>query len=83
MARNIIGSDKFIELFVKTPIDECIARDPKGLYKKAIAGELDSLIGYNSEYLAPKNPDIIISSEENTVDNCVNEIIIEIDKRWS
>jgi len=45
MARNVIGNDNFIELFVKTPVEECIVRDPKGLYKKALSGKIENFIG--------------------------------------
>jgi adenylylsulfate kinase len=57
-------------------IQECIKRDPKGIYKKAISGEIKTLVGYNSEYLTPENPDIVIDTENNTVDECVKNIAV-------
>lgn len=58
MARELIGENEFIEVFVDTPIDECMKRDPKGLYKKAKAGEIDNFTGISSPYEAPENPEI-------------------------
>jgi len=49
--------------YVKCSIDECAKRDPKGLYKKAQNGEINTLIGYNSEYHEPENPDLVLDSE--------------------
>ena len=59
-AKDIIGDENFIELFISTPIDECKARDPKGLYKKAINGEINNFIGVDesSPYEIPDSPDI-------------------------
>lgn len=48
--------------YVSCPITECISRDPKGLYKKAINGEIETLVGYNSEYLPPDLPDITLET---------------------
>lgn len=58
MARELIGDGEFIEVFVDTPIEECVKRDPKGLYKKAKAGEIDNFTGISSPYEAPDNPEI-------------------------
>ena len=60
-ARNVIGSD-FIEVFVNTPIEECIKRDPKGLYEKAIAGEIKGFTGIDAPYEEPLSPEICLSN---------------------
>ena len=60
-ARNVIGSD-FIEVFVNTPIEECIKRDPKGLYKKAIAGEIKGFTGIDAPYEEPLSPEISLDN---------------------
>ena len=60
-ARNVIGSD-FIEVFVNTPIEECIKRDPKGLYKKAMAGEIKGFTGIDAPYEEPLSPEICLSN---------------------
>ena len=59
MARDLIG-DHFVEIFIDTPVEECIKRDPKGLYKKALAGEIPNFPGVNSVYESPQSPDIHI-----------------------
>jgi len=71
-ARKLIGDD-FIEIFVNTSIDECIKRDPKGLYKKAINGEIKGFTGIDAPYEEPQNPEIEIKSM--TIDESVNFII--------
>ncbi|HNC16913.1 MAG TPA: adenylyl-sulfate kinase [Accumulibacter sp.] len=60
MAREMIGKDDFIEVFVDTPLEVCEQRDPKGLYKKARKGEILDMTGINSPYEPPENPDIVI-----------------------
>ena len=61
MARQLIGEEHFIEVFVDTPINICEERDPKGLYKKAREGKLPNFSGISSPYEAPENPDIRIT----------------------
>ena len=58
MARELMPEGEFVEVFVDTPIDECVRRDPKGLYKKAMAGQIPNFTGISSPYEAPENPDI-------------------------
>jgi len=72
-AREVIGSD-YVEVFVNTPVEECINRDPKGLYKKAIAGEIKGFTGINSPYEEPLNPEINLKnlSIEKSVEILIN-----------
>ncbi len=63
MARELIGQDNFIEVFVDTPLAVCEQRDPKGLYKKARSGQLANMTGINSPYEAPLSPNCILSHE--------------------
>jgi len=58
MARELIGEDNFIEVFVNTPLQVCEERDPKGLYKKARSGQLPNMTGINSPYEQPENPSV-------------------------
>ena len=60
-ARGVIGSDYF-EVFVNTPIEECLKRDPKGLYKKAIAGEIKGFTGIDAPYEEPLSPEISLDN---------------------
>ena len=64
----------FIEVFVDTPIEECIKRDPKGLYKKALNKEIKNFTGIDSPYEKPDNPEIILSYK-NSVEENVNKLI--------
>ena len=73
-AREIIGED-FIEVFVDTPLEECIKRDPKGLYKKALKGEIKNFTGIDSPYEKPIHPDIYIDTTKNDIISSVNLII--------
>ncbi|MBN9074191.1 MAG: sulfate adenylyltransferase subunit CysN [Rhizobiales bacterium] len=58
MARDLMNEGEFVEIFVDTPIEECMRRDPKGLYRKAMAGEIKNFTGIDSPYEAPEKPEI-------------------------
>ncbi|MDN5680196.1 MAG: adenylyl-sulfate kinase [Ewingella sp.] len=64
MVRELLDKDQFIEIFVDTPLAICEARDPKGLYKKARAGELKNFTGIDSAYQAPEAPDVHLDGEQ-------------------
>ncbi len=74
-AKQIIGEDRFIEIFVNTPVEVCAERDVKGLYKKAFAGEIKNFTGVSSPYEAPKSPDIEIKTQEEDIDISTQKII--------
>ncbi|WP_067222250.1 sulfate adenylyltransferase subunit CysN [Stappia indica] len=75
MARELFPEGRFIEVFVDTPIEECRRRDPKGLYRKADAGELRNFTGVDSPYEAPENPEIHIRTVGRDPEEIVDEII--------
>ncbi|HEY4193606.1 MAG TPA: sulfate adenylyltransferase subunit CysN [Mesorhizobium sp.] len=60
MARDLFPQGEFIEVFIDTPLEECIKRDPKGLYRKAQAGEIENFTGISSPYEAPETPEVHI-----------------------
>ena len=62
MARELVGDGEFIEVFVDTPIEVCMQRDPKGLYKKAKAGEIKNFTGIDSPYEAPEHAELTIDT---------------------
>ena len=62
MARDLVEADEFIEVFVDTPIEVCMQRDPKGLYEKARAGTIKNFTGVDSPYEAPENPELAIKT---------------------
>lgn len=61
--------------YIKCPIEVCAARDPKGLYAQASSGEIDTLIGINSEYRAPQNPDIVVDTDSLSLEDAVNALV--------
>ena len=75
MARDLLSSDEFFEIFVNTPLEECEKRDPKGLYKKARAGELKNFTGIDSLYEEPENPDIILDTASSNAEELTDQII--------
>jgi adenylyl-sulfate kinase len=64
LAKQIIGNENFIEVFIDTPLEICEKRDPKGLYKKARLGEIREFTGISSPYEFPINPDLTITTNE-------------------
>lgn len=64
MVRDQLGEGRFIEVFVDTPLSVCEARDPKGLYKKARAGELRNFTGIDAVYEAPESPEIHLDGQQ-------------------
>jgi adenylyl-sulfate kinase len=79
MAREIIGPARFIEVFVDTPLSVCEARDVKGLYRRARAGEIPSFTGVSAPYEAPEHPDVRIDTSALTVETAVAEILGRLD----
>ncbi len=73
-AREIIGNDSFLEIYLDTPLAVCEGRDPHGLYKKARAGELSEFTGISSPYEAPDNPEITINTQDTDIETCINTI---------
>ena len=68
-ARSIFNEGDFIEVFVDTPVEVCIKRDPKGLYKKAVKGEIPNFTGVGQDYERPSNPDLKLDGEEDVQKN--------------
>ncbi|MEI4550685.1 adenylyl-sulfate kinase [Pseudoalteromonas spongiae] len=81
MVRELVDDGEFIEVFLDTPLAVCETRDPKGLYKKARAGEIKNFTGIDSTYEAPESPEISLDTGANTVADSVNQIIAELKQR--
>jgi bifunctional enzyme CysN/CysC len=79
MARELVSNGDFIEIFVDTSIEVAEARDPKGLYKKARSGEIPNFTGISSPYEKPISPEIILETEKNDIDKCVQIILDYLD----
>jgi len=73
-ARHIIGSDDFSEIYVHASFETCASRDVKGLYAKALAGEIKNFTGLDSPFDVPSSPLIKLDTEINTVDQCAVEL---------
>ena len=69
-----IRPEIFKEIFIKASIDECKKRDVKGLYSKAISGEIENFTGISSPYEDPKNPDLILNTEKESIEESVNKL---------
>lgn len=80
-AREIIGDKDFVEVFVDCPLEVCEQRDVKGLYKRARKGEIKNFTGIDSPYEAPQNPEISVRSDQLSIDQCVEEVLIELEKK--
>ncbi|MCL4104766.1 UNVERIFIED_CONTAM: hypothetical protein GTU68_034205 [Idotea baltica] len=77
--REISGEGKFIEVFVDASLETCEARDPKGLYKKARAGEIKEFTGVNAPYEAPENCELHLDSNSKGIEELANEVIAHLD----
>jgi len=81
MVKEIMGSEDYIEIHVSTPLEECIRRDVKGLYKRALNGEIPNFTGVSSPYEEPVSPDLIIDTTDQSFDNCLTRIFDLIKSR--
>lgn len=81
LVRSLVEEGEFIEIFVDTPLEICEERDPKGLYKKARAGEIKEFTGIDSPYETPLDPEIILEAGNHAVEACVDEILGELETR--
>jgi len=74
-ARKLISSDDFIEIYCKSSLETCEMRDVKGLYKKARAGEIKNYTGIDSPYEVPENPELIIDTDNQSLEESVSSIL--------
>lgn len=79
-AKSRMREDAFLLVYVKASLETCIERDVKGLYKKALAGELSDFTGVSAPYEQPVNPDIILDTDEQPLDECVDELFETVSK---
>lgn len=74
-AKELIGNERFVEVFVDAPVDVCQIRDPRGHYREAEQGDFPSLPGAAAVYEPPENPDLVLLTNEKTVDQCIAEVV--------
>ena len=75
MVRELLEAGEFIEIFVDTPLEDCIARDPKGLYRRALAGEIKNFTGVDQPYEVPENPELHLMAGSKDADRLASEVI--------
>jgi adenylylsulfate kinase len=81
-ARKLISNDDFIEIYCKASLEVCEARDVKGLYKRARAGEIKNYTGIDSPYEEPENPELTINTNDETLDNSVSKILSFLEQNF-
>lgn len=77
-AREEIGN--FVEVYAKASIETCIERDPKGLYKRALSGEIKDMTGIQDPYEEPENPEVIIDTENETPEESARKIVDKLEE---
>ena len=80
LVRELMEQGEFLEVFVNTPLEVCEERDPKGLYKKARAGEIKNFTGIDDPYEAPQNPEITVHTTDETPQESAANIIAELER---
>jgi adenylyl-sulfate kinase len=73
--------DNFVEIFVDVPLEEAISRDVKGLYRKAIAGEIENFTGVSDPYEPPENPEVVCRTAEESLGESVQKIMEYLDRQ--
>jgi bifunctional enzyme CysN/CysC len=81
MVRRLVADGEFIEVFVDTPIEDCVQRDPKGLYAKAKAGKLKNFTGVDAPYEAPDDPEIHLQPLGQSADKLADVVIRALSER--
>ena len=79
--RSLFSESDFIEIYCNATLEICEKRDPKGLYKKARAGEIDEFTGISSPYEVPSNPQLICKTGEDSIENNVNKVLALLRER--
>ena len=74
--------DYFIEVYIDCDLDTCIKRDPKGLYEKALSGEIPQFTGISSPYEKPDKPELVINTIDDSIEESINKIITFIKENY-
>jgi len=81
MVRELVGAEEFVEIFINTPLEECMRRDPKGLYARAKEGKIKVFTGIDSPYEAPERPDIVVDASFGDADAAALRILNSLIER--
>ena len=79
--RELAGDDDFIEIYCRCSLETCEDRDVKGMYKKARRGEISEFTGISSPYEEPEQAEIVVDTDQHTIEECVDQIIAELESR--
>lgn len=80
-AKSKVDKDSFIEVYVKAKYDTCVKRDPKGLYDKALKGEIKDFTGVSSSYEEPENPELVLDTDKYLLEECIDKVLGVIEER--
>ena len=67
--------EEFVEVYTRTPVEVCIERDVKGMYKKALAGEISNFTGVDDPYEEPENPELILDTDKESIEESVGKVL--------
>jgi bifunctional enzyme CysN/CysC len=81
MVRGLVDEGEFLEVFVDTPLEDCIARDPKGLYRRALAGEIQNFTGISQPYERPTDPELTLATQGATAEQLADAVIALLEER--
>ena len=81
MVRELVGTEEFVEIFIDTPLEECMRRDPKGLYARAREGKIRNFTGIDSPYEIPENAEIVISTRLGSAEAATRQILKSLSER--
>ena len=81
VARKLFKPGEFIEIFTQCPVTECERRDPKGIYKKARAGEVREFTGVSAPYEEPEKPELVLCTAESTSGQCLGAVMTYLEER--
>ena len=80
-ARDLLDEGRFVEIFTDCPLEVCEARDTKGLYKKARAGEIKEFTGISAPYEAPSHPELTVNTGSQTLEECTERVIALLESK--
>jgi bifunctional enzyme CysN/CysC len=81
MVRELVAEGEFIEVFVDTPLEECVRRDPKGLYARARAGKIKNFTGIDSPYELPERAEIVIATSGESAEAAAERVVADLVSR--
>ena len=81
LVRDLAAESEFLEIFVSAPLETVIGRDPKGLYKRALAGEIKNFTGVDQAYEVPEQPEMVLDSGRETPEILAERVIAELERR--